>query len=431
MKKLSLINIFSLSFLLFLSVNVTSANLSVTGNYQFGLTVGGGFNIDPALSTAGTETFSFLDNRFLLSPEVIIDDNFRIDTDFVVLHNTSTNFSTPNYFGNVSGSGDVDFLVKQAYLEWRSDYGIMYVGRKAKSWGLGVLYDSGINPFDNYATVTDQLMFQAMIAHVSLTLGYEKLAESGNITNHNDDAERYEFTIEYKNPDQNLNVGLLYAHNSVQNSFTAPGTFVDGDPSFIGVNESYSVFGLYAKKSWDKFEAGIEFVSNSFDTLDSSNGGLLQLDYQPNEFGISLDFAYASGGVNAFNFHPNYKPMLLMYRHGLGDLNNNLYSWNKVGQPSGSTVGLGNGSMFAKLGMNYSLYNKKYLLGLNLGFAQLTELLGSSDKELGYEVDLYLTQKIYDNFNIVYAAGYFLPGASWATDPENPWAFEVRGQLKF
>lgn len=435
MKKIYLLSL--MVFSLFIIIESKAASFDLKGQYRFGLNMANGLILDEALvapaSDAGADTSFFLENRFLLMPNVIVDDHFSIKSELIFLQDTvdtdapSAAKDTPPSFGSVFSSNEERnaLLVRKAWLDWDSDYGKFSVGRQGKSWGLGILYNDGTGVFDDYATIVDRVGFHAMLGNVGLKIGYDKLVDV-LLNAHGDDVETFEVAINYNNPENETDVGLMWSIHKEHSRVVA-------DPSDSNIlGDSYHDVSFYAKKKWKKFEIGAEFVSRSPDDLDTGTGGLLQLDFESGNWHWLLEGAYASGGPTPMVLHANYKPLMILYRQTLGANYKEDTIKNAATAGVGSSLnGVGSGAILAKAGFEYSWSNDDFTFGTAVGYAQLEDKGAGDSEDLGIEVNMYLDQKWYDNFTMNYSVGMLMPGDAWSKDADSAWAFEIKGALKF
>jgi len=335
--------------------------------------------------------------------------------------------TTPENFGAQLGgdsnqqNGTQLLYIRRAYLEWASDWGIFKFGRQPKSWGLGILYDAGNEPLNDFGTTVDRAGFQAMLGNLDLSLGYEKGAE-GSVNTDHDDIDTFELSMEYTNSETLFDVGILYARNVR----SAP------SPTY-GSSHDISIF---LQKKWDRFQLGGEFVSIRQDHRSDVFGGLAQIDWtSANGWNLGLDGAVSTAGKDSsFNFHQNYQPFLILFRQNTG-LKGGAASVR--GGTTGASVGTatgdkdGAGAMLAKATVAYAFPKKIYKLGVDFGTAQFMRKNSSDSKNLGIEFDTHFSHKWYDNFTTYYTAGMLFPGSGLGSGAGFVWGGQIRGALVF
>ncbi len=116
--------------------------------------------------------------------------------------------------------------VTKAYVRYAFDYCIVEAGRRGRDWGLGIFLDSGSKPFATDASTFDGVTCDINIQKtqtLGLTVGYDKLQESGaeadpkdqatstrnfGPADSGDDLDQYFFTIQYD--DRKANAGAAF-----------------------------------------------------------------------------------------------------------------------------------------------------------------------------------------------------------------------------
>ncbi|MEO5667341.1 MAG: hypothetical protein ABIR96_04710 [Bdellovibrionota bacterium] len=414
--------------LLTLSLPTFAASFALSGNYRFGTNMLVNTDLADGKKSGAGNTSSFLEQRFLLRPDVLIDEHFTVKSELNLLQANSINGANqvPPYFGapldsNTSQqAGQEQLVVSQLYLNWASDWGLFRFGRIPKSWGLGLLYDAGEDAFDDYKTVRDRADFQAMLGNLGLRFAFEKGAESV-LNGDYDDMDTYELAIDYSNADGSSNVGILYSRNIRSQKVG-------------GLNSSHDV-SLFAKKTWNKFQLGAEFASIAEEHRNASSGLLAQADMNLGNFSIGYDLAYASASSNSsFKFNPNYRPFMFLFRQSLGTKTpSNEFRGGPGGRGVGSDVTAdgSSGALVNKLHAAYQFSGSQLTLGSDLGFAKTNIKGASGENGLGFETDLFLSHQWYENFKLQYALGLLVPGKAYGSDPKAAWGFELKGALNF
>jgi hypothetical protein len=419
-------NIALVSSGLLATLGAQAATFNLSGNYRFGTNMYSNQDLASGKRSGAGNGLTFLEHRILLSPDVLIDERFTVKLDLNMAQTSlppGSKNTVPTHFGTpldtrLGASGGQLMQVSAAYLQWSSDWGVFRFGRAPKTWGLGLLYDGGQHPLDDFRTVTDRADFQAMLGNLGLRLAFEKGAE-GLIASDADDTDTYEVAIDYANPEASSNVGIMYSRS------VRSGT----------AKKSSHDLSIFAKKTWGKVELGGEFVSLSEKDANPANGFLGQFDWKPGAFSFGLDFGYASSSSDStFVFHPNYRPFMLLYRQSLGPA---VPVGTIRGGAAGGGVGAdvassgGGGATLFKGNMMYDFGNQDLVLGTDFGFASLARKGSASSSTLGFETDLYLIQKWYENFKTHYALGMLFPGEAFGSNAQVGWGLEIKGVLQF
>lgn len=404
--------------------DANAASFSLSGDYRIGSTM----LVNPDLATGTRSGFSnstnFLEHRFLLRPDVVIDERFSIKSELSFLQLAGDANSVGNHFGSSldsslsTSAGTQAFRVNTAYLRWASDWGLFRFGRIPKSWGLGLLYDGEADALDDFQTVQDRVDFQAMLGNLGVRLAFEKGAE-GVLANDGDDIDTYELALDYANSDDTSAVGILYSRNVRSLKTTDAG----------GSSHDLS---LFAKKRWNNFQVGGEFVSIATEDADAKTGALAQFDYGFGNWRVAYDFAFASSSSgDNFTFHPNYKPFMILFRHsvGTGVPENEIRAGRGVGS---DVTGTGaTGALLNKAHLSYNFASSGITVGGDFGTALARTASSAGSKSLGFEADLFVNQQWYDNFKVLYMGGLFFPGKAFGGSPSTAWGLEIKGVLEF
>ncbi len=421
---------FSTLSLFFVSQSLKAASFSLGGNYRLGSNMFHNMDLDVTPSEGYSTTF--WEHRFLLKPDVIIDDRFAVRSELNMYQQPRPTGGDPNHwqdspspenFGSTLGASGGGIYVRRAWLDWNSDFGVFRVGRMPKNWGLGILYHSGLGANDDFGSTVDRVSFEGLVGNLKITASFEKQKE-GQAHIDADDMESYEGTIEYTNPENSSEVGLLYAK-----SLRGPSS----NSWMVGSHD----FSIYTRQKLGKFNIAGELVAIGQDRRSTSTGLLTQVDYKPStSWSWGLDFGFASGASDApFVFHPNYKPFLILYNQSLA----NSYSQRNIrggfsGMPVGSapnTNYTGLGAYLTKVSSRYLFQSGGHVLGFDFGNSYLTRLGTNDGRLVGYEFDSHFTQKWYDNFSTSYAIGFLFPGKAFGWDSKFAWGFQLRGTLVF
>lgn len=402
----------------------SAATFNLSGGYTFDVNMLNNFDLTNGTLPGYDDTASYWTHRFILRPDVLVDDRFAIRSELNFLYqkdglNTVSRAAGSALDGSLSTRASTQVLdVRKAYLEWASDWGLFKIGRQPKDWGLGVWFNTGSIPGRVNDTIVDRVGFEGMVGNLHLQFGFEK-AQEGKMASDSDDVESYEVSVEYINDESGFDVGLLYNRTV---AMAASGRR----------DEAANNLGIYSKKKWGSFQLGGEFVSLGYENQDAQFGGLVRALYKPANWAFGLDAGYASAnGSGNYAFQSNYKPMLILFNEVVGPTNggDTIRTGVNVGNAIGS--GSGAGAVFGVLTGAYTFASGNYTLGTNIGYAQLAKQRTSVGSGLGTEVDLHLTQKWYNNFQTSYGLGFLMPGKAFGADPQLAWGTRITGALTF
>lgn len=295
-----------------------------------------------------------------LKPRVLVNDNIIVRSEW--------NVGDPIYgfFGrgmpkddrNVAfgtGKDSMDLSVGRLWLDVHSDFGTVQVGRAPLHWGLGVIFNAGDGPFDRYQSTFDTIRLVSKFGYVSLMPLYAKNAMGRNLTGArntatgavmegNDDVTDYGVGLRYENPEEDIEGGLLYYKRNAsdqQTNYYYPSTATTYTAGANGIN--LRLFDFYFKKSWHRFDLGIEapiFTGEIGDVNGvgsrntyKSTGLAVETALKYDTWRHTLKFGTApgqsaatSGAANrgrtfsAMQFHRAYKLGMIMFNYNLGNL---------------------------------------------------------------------------------------------------------------
>ena len=318
--------------------------------------------------------------------------------------------------GGISGfgqstvtTGDSNFLIKTAFLEYVSDWGILKIGRQPRQWGLGIRYNSGEKPQDKFGDRTDSIAYELGLGNIKLGLLYSKIAE-GTINSTKDDVNLYETYAHWNDPEKDFDLGLLY-------------TFMRHADNFVKLN----FFDAYVTKKIKKLKAGLEAVTTlgAPGTAKSNTafqlGVASELSYDWTEvISSTLKLGYASapdvsqaGRLTVFAFDRNYDIAFLMFNQGLGAISTQT-GVSAASDPYTNTIF---GAYYFNLGGNYT-FNQR--IGANLNYATARAplpLVSGGNKNYGNEVDVTGWYNFLENLKFKVTTGFFLPGDLYKGSP--------------
>lgn len=414
-------------------------------------------------------TKQFLETRFLLEPNLVIDDHFSIKSQWNLLSSpnltpSSTNSLASGQGGYILGDPNVSTInLSRAWLEWTSDFGVLRVGRMPVSWGYGLLYDAGNGLWDNWQTTLDRLEYRLHLGHVIGALAYSKprkLSVEGNVN----DSEYYTVYLQYDNPEMDVEGGLLYekqARASGQsadlmgtsatpaNHLKLPAAYPAGNVYPLSSNTPYpksnNVLDVYLKKTFGYFSLGGEaswltgeaFDYNGNSIKDDLNafGLMANVAYEYHKVKLFTEFVYASGDASLEDhlrgfvlLHRNRSPGFIFGRELLGP-----YSANGVGL--GTPVAYGNSGSYS--GVYYFRpgfridWSPAWASGLEVVIAKKTVVQTGEESHLALEFDLGTDYSVYKNFDLGMTLGLLFPGKGITPDPKTVFGFRTTASLKF
>lgn len=448
---------------------------SVPSNYSGGSQAVYGNNADNA---------TFQTYLLKLNPHIIINDGVSLKGMITTGYgmggflgdeatNTQGTSAMNGMLYNSSPSGDSTLSLAQFYAEIYSDTGLYRVGRFAKSWGLGAIYNAGTDHDDRFFTLYDGIELEYRLGKFYFKPYYAKINTANALTR---DAMTSEVGVsaEYDNPDNNTKLGLLYAKREIGSSTNIQARDEDFDIANTAA-QTHNIGGakiklidVYAEKSWDKITAKIEVPIFSGDAGNIYNATTFSSFKARAYLG---DLSYASSGswkygllagsvsgddgqTNAFealSLNPNFQVAQLMFRYNLDALQNR----NSRNSLFDSAV---SNATFARLYARYAsetvawnfafIWAKAQEVGKagsqyynhERGYRTSTAMTTNQSDDLGYEVDISFDYFWNPNVTITGFLGYHFVGDYYkytgnTGDPElnlkNPFVTGLRMAVNF
>jgi hypothetical protein len=425
-------------------------------------------------------------HHLVLSPKITAYDGLTIQGRFDILNSGQyPNSQVGQFFG--SGIGDTtaatqtadnnnilsdrqqsDFIaVNSLYLTYAHEFGILTVGRAPLSFGLGMSYNPGTGAFDHWFDNRDLVAYKVTMGNLSFTPMIAKVVE--NDIGFEDDINDYMAHFQYENPDTDLKLGVMYrSRHAGRHGNESPTSPVFGDNTISPQGQGSfkgEYWNLYFSR-WvgESFKIGLELASQKGKTGVVSAGGgqveldgfgvALEMDWMPKEsnWSMNLKAGLASGddpettnSYEGFIFDRNYDVAFLMFNHPLGQYD--MFRTAGIRKTNATTIqdlpssrvdeeAISNVMYFAPK-IKYK-WSGKFDTELGLTYAQLSSdpLVGVEvDKSVGFEVDIALTYKPYDNVQWVNRIGFLSPGAAFEAGgtykKETAYGLETKAAITF
>ena len=368
----------------------------------------------------GKKSTTFSSVFMKLKPRVLVNDNVIVRSEWNVGDPVYGFFgrSVPNEDRNNPFSTQKDafsLTVSRLWLDVHTDFGTVQVGRAPMQWGLGVIFNSGDNPFDRYQSTSDTIRVVSKFGNLSLMPLYAKNAMGRSLAGSrdpftdiimqgSDDVTDYGLGLTYKSTEEDLEGGILYYKRNANDSqtnyyynYASTAYHYTAGPN--GMN--LKLLDIYAKKTWRRFSLGAELpIYNG--QIGDMNGIGARNNYKATAVAVEATLKYdtwthnlklgtvpgqsptTSGAPNrgkafgAMQFHRSYKLGQILFNYNLG----NFGAVNPDPIPlnsAGSTTSPGTGSVNPSYVSPYdaSITNAKYIMfssekrweqwGLNFG----------------------------------------------------------------
>jgi len=413
-----------------LPLNIFAATFSYSGDWRAELALH--HDLDLSKSMHGTPSADYLDpsnanfnpnasndtktywlQRFKLKPDLIIYDDVRIKSEWILLagsalSSTSMGGQPGNMVAGGIMSGDninANLSIRRAWLDWTSDWGAFTFGRQPLNFGLGMTYNSGDGLWDYSGDSVDRIAYKLMMGNVWFGLAYDVRTE-GAVNYYGDNHNTFETQVGYLEPESNMEIGFMWHFD------------------FGAGRERVHTYDVYQKKSfpqtgmsvaWEAaYKKGHEGDQNADGTIDQLQafGLLFDLLYAPgaSEFGIKTGFATGDNSTTdnkryAFSFNRAYKIAMLLFNEDLGIGGDSVHGSQGIGADFDNL-----GAVFLAPRFAYTFIEA---LKIETVFAyavtQRKPTTGRS-KSLGTEMDINATYTWKENLETGLKFGWFFPG---------------------
>ena len=356
--------------------------------------------------------------------------------------------------------------VNELYLTFVQEFGVLTVGRAPLQFGLGMSYNAGTGAFDHWFDNRDMVAYKMSFGNLTFTPMIAKVVE-GEL-GYEDDIDDYMVQVMYENPDTELKLGAMYRiRHAGRYGNSAPGAPVFGDgaatvPASAGFKGEYLNL-FFSRWVGESFKIGLEAstqkgetgVISSLGTVSMDAYGVaLEIDWVPktSSFHAGLKAGVASGddagtvnNYEGFMFDRNYDVAFLLFNHPLGRFDLFRTAGNRP-QATGAETSYPSfradeetisNVMYVSPHFKYK-WSDTFDSQLGLTYAQLNSdpIQGTSvDKAVGFEVDITLNYKPYENVQWVNRFGVFAPGAAFEAggqnDPKTVYGLETKAAITF
>ncbi len=460
-------------FILTLATNAASAaDLQWSGSYRAEGNYLKNFTFD---NGAGKEA-SYMTNHLILSPKIVAMDGLNIYSRFDLLNNAIQNNYSGQPLGTYTGNftstsgqsyppavttnsqgSNQTFNVTELYMNWVNEFGALVFGRVPFGFGLGMRYSKGEGMFDHYVTTKDMVGYRLAIGNFTLMPAYGKVKE-GNLLNE-DDINDYIVMAEYKNPESDVEFGVLYDQrigpvdaSSPVNGNDIPATYFDPTAT---IQAGYNVYNmnLFLKKKTENFDFGVEGGFQNGDTgARTSSGKMVDVA----GFGVAAEATYRAGTLTynlhagmatgdnpdttrfeGYFFSPNYNLAMMMFHHPMGqyDAMRSALAGSRPWQYSSDPA------VQALQGLDTETVSNAIYLSPKVSWAMgerydatatfcyaitqqnpLSAALGTVGNSLGFEMDYGFRYHMGDKFVWETTVGLWFPGSAWAGSPSSNYA---------
>jgi hypothetical protein len=410
MKKCFVLGI-ALCLSLLLAVPVMALETEFSGSYR----VRGFHNSNQTLNDNDSDS-SYFDMRFRLLTNFMVSDHLMLTTRLDALDNKR--------FGRGDlGDRDRDNIdFDRAFMTIRSDYGTFMAGRlSGGTWGTS---------YGDTDSERDRIRWHDTFGNITLYAIYEKGWEGdGNLRGYNvppdrgqgtevsdEDNDSYFLGIFHKA--ENISSGLLYGYFNNKRDRDFRDRFHFFNPFAIGQFGPLGFQGEVLYQGFGDRKFADDRSSRDFDRLSFNVEG----NYTMDMFQFELGYAYARGQGRSRDIKgaPN----------AIGN------DWQKLwiltgSEDDGVATNLGGlGNLSAENGQLANNFGAQILYGgitvmpmekmdvkFMVGYARADKTPSGVDKNYGWEYDLFLNYKIFDNLRYSFIAAYLDAGDFWKEVP--------------
>lgn len=376
-----------------------------------------GSNGAPLMPNAVSRTKTYWLQRFKIKPELIVYDNVRVKTEWILLAgsaltSTSMGGSTNNMVaGGVMGADNIhaNLSVRRAWLDWSSDWGVFTMGRQPFNFGLGMTFNSGDGLWDYYGDSVDRIAYKLMMGDVYFQLGYDIRTE-GAVNYAGDDHSSFMSQIGYLEPESNMEIAFMWhfkfgsygerihTYDVFQRKTFASSNLTLGWEAAYQKGDQFSIYGTGTKETLQAF------------------GLLFEFNWAPDnmELGFKTGLATGNDGNSttkdySFHFNRAYKIAMLLFTEDLGVAGDSIHGSQGIGSDFNNQ-----GAVFFAPYVKWNVF-ENFTWGNTIAYAMAQKSVAGGNKHYGIEWDTDFTYLWKDNLETGLKFGAFFPAGYFAT----------------
>ena len=421
-------------------------------------------------ATDALGTQAYLQQRFRLEPHLAVNPNVHVYSQLDLLDLSmfgrsaeveqvdpwdalsASDGGTPNELTQTVLPGEdyeSNLAVKRVWAEVTTPYVDFRFGRMGNHWGLGVLANDGTCWDCDYGDTVDRVQVRGKIGPASLALAYQTHAEG--LTNVNDDVQSVLFTGGYLTEIHGVGLYLEY-RTKPQDQFQALYADLWGRTRLGPLRvelEAALVYGRWGQPPTlldDETGEPIGTLSTEDLTLLAS-GGALRADLSISPFAAGFEVGYATGDkdlsdseVHTFTFDRDHDLALLLFEEPIPQfldptaIDDDGTQVDETVDPTRVVTGnaISNAFYFAPYASYDLRENVRAKLGLALAWGLTPNDRIPGEKTFyGFEADVDVSWRLYENFELGGRAAFLLPGDAFADDRAFTFGGEARAIVRF
>jgi hypothetical protein len=409
------------------------------------------------LENGGTSK-AYMLHHLILEPTIVAADGLNIYGRFDILNSANplyANSQFGQFFGRGPGSSTVTptdttnsnvvsqsqssdtIAINSLYLAWIQEFAALMVGRMPVQFGLGMTHNSGAGEFDHWMDTKDLVGYKMVFGNLFLMPMLGKVNE-GNLEQE-DDVNDYMLHFQYDNRETKLSMGAFYearigtraGGNDAPTATYGGGTVTDGWEG--------KQLNLFVARQFDNIDFGMEAGFQSGSTGVTSGGSVMSLQ----GFGIASELKWKSEGskwkgnlragvatgddpstadkFEGYIFDRNYDVASLLFNHVVGnyDLFRSSIGGKGTASVNAADIEALSNVIYISPEFNYQM-SDFWTADTRLTYATLQQSnfgTFSSDKSVGFELDLGATYKPHEHFTFGLDLSVLFPGSAFEGDP--------------
>lgn len=435
-----------------------------------------------------------------LNPKVVVNDNVYIKSEWWVgdpvygfFGNAYPQGADGRQYNSTQSRGSM-ISAQRFWAEFLTDFGMVQVGRVPLHWGLGLVWNQGSGLSDRYPSTGDAIRLTAKFGAFSFSPGFVKYSAGNTVSgacNVNASTtgtctpftgstglQETQLAFKYDNSEEDFEAGLNFVRRTGGGTQDTVSGIIIPDAAAVGTNSTggvaYNIWDVFMKKRIGKVSMGAEapISTGKVNGIGYSSFAVAgNVQYKMSEsWTTDLNFGQAPGQentaasrpgrINAFYFHPDYRPALIMFNYALQNFagiqtqNNPNVSANQMSSVFYNPV---TNARFVTLGATtttdkWKFYGKfiyatalksaqagsYYFNQWSRHFVNTAAAASAQQKGLGWEWDMGTTFQWDDHVQFGTDLGFFAPGQFYKfsnTAVQNPtglvWASNFRIGVNF